>query len=474
MTGLSAAYFLEAQARAARVALDITLLEKSARLGGVIRSERAGEFLCEAGPDSLLTTKPAAIELCQRLGLGEQIIPSNDHQRKTFVLHGGKLERLPEGLMFVVPSRIGPVFASGLLSLGGKLRLAMSPWLSPPLLREDEDISAAQYISARFGAEITARLAEPLLSAVYGADINAMSARAVLPQLVALEKQHGSLWRGVAKQATRLAQRPLAAPGPGAPSSIFVTLRDGLGKLTESIEHSLEQTQVIRNDAARRVRRDAARGRYLVQSDAAERSSDAVIVATPAPMAAELLGECDAALSSRLREVRYHSVAIVVLGYDQARLPQALDGFGFVVPRGEHCQMIACTLVHNKFNHRAPQGQALLRCFFGGARHAGLSQLSDQELLGAARRELAAILQIQAEPAFHRIYRWESCMPQYPVGHLDNLAAIDRRLAEMPGLFLAGNGYRGVGIPDCVQSAAQAASGAVEFLRGGESIPASR
>ncbi|MSO21403.1 MAG: protoporphyrinogen oxidase [Acidobacteria bacterium] len=496
ITGLSAAYFLEQYARARGLALDITLLEKSPRLGGVIQTEPVNvansnvansdaKFLCEAGPDSLLTTKPAALELCRKLGLGEQIIPSNDARRKTFVLHHGALQPLPDGLMFVVPTKIRSMFSSPLLSLTGKLRLALSPIFSPGPLPDSEDISVEQYITARFGQEVSERLAEPLLNAVYGADFRALSARAVFPQLLALEKKHGSLWKGFARQVAGREASSISSgiPAGGTPSTIFVTLRDGLARLPETVEESLQATTILQDETVISVRRVApagdATGKYLVASDRAERACDAVVVATPAPVAAEMVRELDAVLAGHLAEIVYHSVAIVALGYGSpsgeppaATRPGAREwmgrGFGFVVPRGEGRETIACTWVHNKFDHRAPPGTALLRSFFGGARNAAIDQLADEQLLATAKRELQSIMGLNAEPAFHRVYRWAACMPQYSVGHLGLLSRIDARLAEHSGLHLAGNGYRGVGIPDCIQSAAQAAQKIIEQLvRGG-------
>jgi oxygen-dependent protoporphyrinogen oxidase len=483
ISGLSAAYFLEEQARERGLSLDITLIEKSSRLGGVIQSERVDlphsgqSFLCEAGPDSLLTTKPAAIDLCRKLGLGEQLIPSNDALRKTYVLHHGRLRSLPDGLMFVVPTKIRPMFSSGLLSPAGKLRLLLSPLLSPGPLPDGEDASVENYIARRFGREVSDRLAEPLLNAVYGSDVRQMSTRAVFPQLLAMEKKHGSLWKAFAGQIARGGGAPHAtqhSPAAGQAarpaSTVFVTLRDGLGQLPAKVAGALRTTRVVHGESVRQVLRDTERGGWRVASDQAERRCDALVIAAPAPVAAGILQAGAAAVSECLGSIVYHSVAIAALGYATTpSAPQAGDwgrrGFGFVVPRGEGRQTIACTWVHNKFSHRAPSGAALVRSFFGGARDGAIDQRSSDDVLAAARGELADIMGLQAAPDFHRVFRWARCMPQYSVGHLDLLARLEARLAQLPGLALAGNGFRGVGIPDCVQSAAQAAQSVVAALR---------
>jgi protoporphyrinogen/coproporphyrinogen III oxidase len=481
ISGLSAAYFLEQHARERGLQLQITLLEKSRRLGGVIQTEHVElaetgqRFLCEAGPDSLLTTKPAAIELCRKLGLADQLIPSNDALRKTYVLHRRALKPLPDGLMFVVPTKLRTLFSSSLLSAAGKLRLLLSPLLSPGVLRDSEDISVDQYVAQRFGREVVDLIAEPLLSAVYGADVRSMSVRAVLPQLLALEKQHGTLWRAFARQAAWGAPRESShrhARGTGGASemasTVFVTLREGMGQLPEKLCAALKTSRVMLGEATSYITKAA--GGYQVFTDSTHRSCDAVIVATPAPVAAQLLERLDAALSAHLRTIVYRSVAIAAMGYRNIPpAPRAADwgrrGFGFVVRRSERRETIACTWVHNKFSHRVPPDAALLRSFFGGARNEAIDRMADDSVVATARKELEDVMGLEHSPDFHRIYRWPSCMPQYSVGHLELLTKIDSRLDETPGVKLAGNGYRGVGIPDCVQSAAEASRSICDLLR---------
>ncbi len=456
ISGLSSAYFLEKEAAHAGVEIAVDLFEARNRLGGVIVTERRGEFLVEGGPESFLAAKPAAADLCRELGLGDQLLPSNDVRRKTCVLQDGRLRALPEGLLFVVPSRVWPLFTSDLLSWGAKLRLVTSP-LRPTPQEKVQDVSVAEFIRRRFGSEVLERLAEPLLAAVYGADVDSLSARAALPQLVALEEKHGSLWKGLRAVATDSKGRHKG--------SLFITLRDGVGKLIGTLQARLKRTTVHTENEATHARRATDGRGFTIESRVAETAADALVVATPAHSAAQLLLDLDRGLGEQLETIRYHSSVIVAFGFDQAAFRTRTDGFGFVVPRTEGRRLVALTWVSTKFSFRSPPGQLLVRCFLGGARDPDVLKMADDELVAISLQELEEILGDRPRPAFHRVYRWDRCMPQYAIGHLQRLQEIETCLARQPGLFLAGNGYRGVGIPDCIQSAAAAAAGTVRYLR---------
>ena len=456
ISGLSAAYFLEKEAAQAGVEIAINLFEARNRLGGVIVTEQRGEYLVEGGPESFLAVKTAAADLCRELGLGDQLLPSNDALRKTFVLQAGRLRELPEGLLFVVPSRIWPLFASDLLSWTAKLRLVTTP-LRPSPRMGDEDVSVAEFLRRRFGSEVLERLAEPLLAAVYGADVDRLSARAALPQLVALEEKYGSLWKGL---------RAAAAAGRNrTKGSLFITLRDGVGKLIETLPARLRRTTVHTETMATRVRRSEDGQGITVESGTDKTAADALIVATPAHSAAQLLREMDHGLAGQLEMIRYHSSLIVAFGFDRTAFRTQPEGFGFVVPRSEGRRLVALTWVSTKFEFRSSADQVLVRCFLGGARDPQAAALTDDQLVAVSLRELNEICGESLRPSFHRVYRWTVSMPEYGLGHLERLQEIESRVAEQPGLFLAGNGYRGVGIPDCIQSGERAAGAAVRFMR---------
>ena len=456
ISGLSAAYFLEKEAAQAGLEIAIDLFEARNRLGGVIVTEQQDGYLIEGGPESFLAVKTAAADLCRELGLGDQLLPSNDAMRKTFVLQNGRLRELPEGLMFVVPSRIWPLFASDLLSWKAKLRLLTSPLRPTPRMQE-QDVSVAEFLRRRFGSEVLERLAEPLLAAVYGADVDMLSAHAALPQLVALEEKYGSLWKGL---------RAVAADGRSRPKgSLFITLRGGVGKLIETLQTRLRSTTVRTETMVPRVRRSADGQGITMESGAAETAADALIVATPAHSAAQLLHDLDLRLAEQLATIRYHSSLIVAFGFDRSAFRTPPEGFGFVVPRSERRRLVALTWVSTKFPFRSPAEQLLVRCFLGGARDPQAAELKDDELVAISLRELNEICGESVTPLFHRVYRWTLSMPEYGLGHLERLREIEGRLAGQPGLFLAGNGYRGVGIPDCIQSGGTAAAAALRHLR---------
>ncbi len=457
ISGLAAAYFLEKHATEAGLDLAIDLFDSRERLGGVIASDRSGGFLVEGGPDSFLTQKTAAIDLCRALGLSDELIPSNDRQRKTYILQGGRLKELPDGLMFLLPTKVGPILRSGLFSISGKLRLAISPLLRPP--RASGDVSVAEFVSRRLGRQALERLAEPLLSAVYGADVNSLSATAVLQRVLEMEQKYGSLWKAV--RAVRRAQAK--GPSPAAGSSLFVSLREGIGQLVHKIETSLTRTRFLTGTEITSIA--STESGFRVESASGGTAIDAVILATPAYSAATVLEGLDAALADLLRGIPYHSTLTVSLGFEEGGVARALDGFGFVVPRGEGKRMVACTWVSTKYPFRSPPGKVLLRCFLGGARDPSVVREDDRTILETCLKELGELMGIHSQPVYSKIYRWDRAMPQYNVGHPARIEEIQRLLVAHPGLSLAGNAYKGIGIPDCIDSASLAAAQAFRHLQ---------
>lgn len=446
VSGLSAAFALE-EKRHAGVPLDYVVFEASRRLGGVLVTERADGCLIEAGPDSFLTEKPWAIDLCRQVGLGEQLIGSNDAQRKTYILVDGRLVVMPDGLMFMVPTKILPTVFSPLFSLRTKWKMA-SEWFHPPH-RADGDETVASFVNRHYGPEIVDRLADPLLSGVYGGEAANLSLRAVLPRFAEMEAKYGSLSRGMLAARKRMAQM---SKGPARP--LFTSLKDGMQQLVDAVLLRLSEPNLRPGAPVESIRRVGTG--WLVASGNASEHFDAVILATPAGAAADILQGASPALVSELRGIEYSSSITVTLGYDQAARATLLPGFGFLVPRSEGKRMLAATFVHNKFPHRAPENRALIRCFLGGARDEQMLQASEEEIVRVVREELRQILGLQAQPLFVRVYKWKSAMAQYGVGHLDRLERIRNLVRQQPGLALAGNGYSGIGVPDCVRSGSEA------------------
>ena len=454
ISGLAAAFALEEKRRAG-VPVDYALFERSPRLGGVLVTDRVEGCLIEGGPDSFLTEKPWATDLCRQVGLGDQLIGSNDADRKTYILAGGKLAVMPDGLMFMVPTKIMPTVFSSLFSLGTKLRMARE-WFYPPH-QADGDETVADLVTRHYGPEMVDRLADPLLSGVYGGEASQLSVRAVLPRFAEMEAKHGSLGR-----AMLAARRKMAQASTGAARPLFSSLKDGMQQLVDALLARLTTPSLQPDTPVDSVQ--PRNGGWLISARSGTDHFDALIVATPAQAAAALLQTASADLAAELRAIHYSSSVTLTLGYDRQVRSGLPPGFGFLVPRSEGKRMLAATFVHNKFPHRAPSDRALIRCFLGGARDEAVLQLCDDEIVGIARRELREILGLAAEPQFARTYKWKGAMAQYGVGHLERLGRIQRLRQQMPTLALAGNGYRGIGVPDCVRSGTEAAAGLLAVL----------
>jgi protoporphyrinogen/coproporphyrinogen III oxidase len=452
ISGLAAAFALEEHRRAGGD-VDYVLFESSVRLGGVLRTEYIDGCVVEAGPDSFITEKPWAADLCRALGLGDQLIGSNDADRKTYILTKGRLVVMPDGLMFMVPTKILPTGLSALFSWKTKLRMTQELFHPPRAVDHDESVAA--FVERHYGAEMVERLADPLLSGVYGGEAASLSVRAVLPRFAEMERAHGSLGRAM------LAARKKTAAGPRKPAPpLFTSLRAGMQNLAETVVSRLTPSALLTSAPVQAIQREGAS--WIVSAGMQSDEFDSVIIALPAPAAAQVLRIVNPELSSELAAIQYSSSITVGLGYDREVRHSLPPGFGFLVPRSEGKKLLAATFVHNKFPHRAPEDRALLRCFFAGRNAEEVWPLSDDQIIGMVRNELQQILGpqisgLRAEPLFARVYKWKSAMAQYGVGHLDRLDRMERLRQQLPGIALAGNGYRGIGVPDCVRSGRDAA-----------------
>ena len=452
ISGLSAAFRLE-RARREGAEVRYTLFESSDHLGGVMRTERAEGCLIEAGPDSFLSEKQSAAELCRELGIADQLVGSNDAHRRTYILVKGRLLEMPDGLQFMVPTKLWPTVTTPLFSWGTKLRMAREFFTRPRTSNGDE--SAASFVERHFGPEVVDRLADPLLAGVYGGSAERLSVRAVLPRFLDMEARYGSLSRAM---LAAMKNRPPAANGP---RPIFTSMKDGMQQLVDAVAAQLDPDAIRTSTRIKAVGREGSEWMVLRQDGTAARF-DRIIIATPSYLAAGLMRSVEPRLANALGETAYSSSVTVALGYAAAgydgRGAKREDGFGFLVPRSEGKRLLACTFVHNKFPHRAPEDRLLLRVFLGGSHDPGVLQIPDEEILRIVCVELRQILGLKAEPCFSRIYRWERSMAQYEVGHLDRVAEIERLRAALPGLALAGNAYRGIGVPDCIKSGMDAAA----------------
>jgi len=461
IAGLAAAYELES-ARRSGTPVEYELFEAGSRLGGVISSSVEDGTVIERGPDSFLTEKPAAAQLCRELGIESQLVSSNDAERKTFILVRNRLVALPDGLMFLVPTKLFATALTPLFSILTKIRMGFEllhpP--GPPADSEDGDESVADLVRRHYGQEAVDRLADPLLSGIYGGDATQLSARSVLPRMVEMESKYGSLTRGML--AGMRARKLAAANHPEAvrqPKPLFTTLRFGMQQMVDALIARLEPSRLHVQAPVFGVERmnDQGRDGWLVDAAGLVSRFDAVVVATPAWAAAEVLAPVDGTLSHELDQIPYSSSVTLNLVFDGAELDPLPEGFGFLVPAIEKRAMLACTFLHRKFPGRTAPGKSVLRVFLGGAHNPSLLAESDDALAALVRRELFEILRISAVPELVEVRRWPRAMAQYAVGHAERQQRIRQRLAKLRGLHLVGNAYDGIGISDCIRLGREAA-----------------
>ena len=451
IAGLAAAYRLVQRAPTCQ----FTLFEAGGRLGGVISTVHRDGFQVEQSADNFITTIPWGLDLCRRLGLSEQLVGTNPAHRRTYVVRAGRLCRLPDGFMMMAPTQMWPLALTPILSPLGKLRAAIE-YVIPPR-RDPADESMANFVRRRLGREAFERLVEPLVSSVYAADMEKLSVLATLPRFREMEREHGSLIRAMRRQMKR---GPAGKGESGPRYSMFVTLRDGLSTLVEAIAARLPAGSVRLNCPVQRIERCDRGWRIFTADGPAE--FDALIVAAPSHVAAELLTPIDAGLATDLGQIEHSGTAIVSLGYDQTQFRRAIDGMGVCVPSVERSPILACSFSSQKYPHRAPEGKTLLRVFVGGARHPELAEMPDAELVPFVLKHLEPLLGIRGEPVFCDTAHWPRTMPQYHVGHCDRVVRIESAVSRLSGLHLAGNAYRGVGIPDCIHGGEMAADKSLE------------
>lgn len=447
MAGLATAYYLRRRSCEAGRALEVTVLERDLRAGGKIVTDRSDGFVVEGGPDSFINQKPQGLQLCRDLGLGGDLLPSNDATYKTRLLTDGRLLPYPDGFRLAVPTKIWPFVTSPLISPLGKLRMGFDLFL--PRRRDPSDESLSDFIGRRLGREALERIAGPIMSGIFVADPDRMSVQSTFPMFVELERKYGSLTRGIIRARKAMAARL----GPNAPAaSVFTSLRRGMGSLVDAILAALDGTVRTGVEVAS-IQREGDAFRILPKTGAAI-AADELVLCVPSFEAARLLETIQPELSRRLARIRYVSSATVTLAYPAAAMANCPGGggYGFVVPRREPSRILALTWASRKFDGRVPEGFHLLRAFVGGSRHEPLALLSDEELLALVREELAQILRITAPPARTWIYHWPKGNPQFDVGHQERVTELEQLTATIPGLHLAGSAYRGLGIPDCTRN----------------------
>ncbi len=476
ISGLSAAYYIQRFCLENGIAVQLTIYEPSEQLGGKIRTLHRDGCVIERGPDSFLARKLPMLELARELGLEGELTATNPQAKKTYILHKRKLHSMPEGLMLGIPTQIMPFLRTGLISPLGKARAALDLLLPRKAGKADEALGV--FLSRRLGSEVLEHIAEPLLAGIYAGDTKELSLQSTFPQFQALEQDHRSIMIGMIRnkrqqRLLRLKNRPTGTHGTTdrdgqiplsqlASKSMFLTFRQGLATLVNALVTKLSEATIRTGIAVTEV--SNSDGHYnLKLSDGSEEKFDAVVLAVPNYAAVGMLPQL--AEEQALINIPYVSVANVVMAFRKSELTLSKDGSGFLVPRSEGLTITACTWTSVKWLHTAPDDMVLVRCYIGRSGATESVESNDEQLTNRVRADLKQTLGIDAEPLFVEVTRWKDSMPQYPVGHLESLKQYREKLAGlMPGVYLTGSGYQGVGLPDCIGQAKQCAEKVVDDL----------
>ncbi|MCD6431072.1 MAG: protoporphyrinogen oxidase [Deltaproteobacteria bacterium] len=464
ITGLAAAYELTQQARRTNAPIDIELFEQAPELGGKIITKKDDPYLVEGGPDCFIVEKPWALQLITELGLENELLNTSSGATGTFVFDNNALHRLPEGVMMMVPTKTLPFLSSKLISWPGKIRMGCDLFI--PRRKESGDETLASFVKRRLGQEALDKMAEPLIGGIHAGNPENMSLLSTFPRFLEMEQDGGSLIVGMLKRQKRMVEMMKKKPAsPGPKRTFFISLNEGLGRLVDELAVVIGSDKINCNRKISQLK-PTPEGRWLIEEENQDpTTADALIVTTETYAAAGMLKNELPRLADLLNDIPYVSSATVSMAFPRLAIPHPLDAYGFIVPQIANRRIMAVTWSSIKWAHRAPQGMVLMRAFVGGAQRQELAACGDQEMLTMVREELSSIMGIMSPPEKSWIYRWPQGMPQYIMGHLERLKAIDTITKKQKGLYLTGAGYRGIGIPDCINQGRQAAIKAWEELK---------
>ncbi|QDU76646.1 Protoporphyrinogen oxidase [Bremerella volcania] len=436
-------------------AYDVHVFEADDRLGGVLQTTTTADgYLLENSADNFITNISYALDLCRRLGMEEDLLPTNEALRKAYVVRRGKLYPVPEGFVLMAPSKMWSVITTPILSWAGKLRLAREYFVAK---REDpSDECLESFVTRRLGREAYERLVQPLIGGIYTADPTKLSIQATLRQFVEMEQKHGSLIKAAQRKEANGQKNE-----SGARYSMFVAPKQGMGQLVQNLQQHLSAQTIHLGTPVFSI--EKTDDRWTVRTSSEKHAFNAVIMALPAPAASKVL-HAFPVLAENLEAIPYAGCSVAILAVDEKQITRPVAGFGFVVPEIENRKILAGSFSSAKFPGRAPDGKVIIRVFVGGACHPELADLSDDEMKQVAMQELGELIGLRGEPEKFLVTRWMGKMPQYHLGHLNRVAMLEEEAARLPGLELAGNAYRGVGVPQCIQSGEQAAQRVCEYL----------
>lgn len=456
ITGLAACYRLQQEAALRNTPLDVTLLEATRRVGGVIQTEYRDGFLIEHGPDAFISTKPAAKTLCEELGIADQFIGTNSKVRRSFVVRKGTLHPVPEGFYMMAPGSLKPFLKTPLFSWRGKLRMALDLFI--PRRERDIDEAVAHFVRRRLGTEAFTRMAQPMIGGIYTSDAENLSLKATFPRFLEMEKTHGSIIKALRAQKKQAAETSRDTSGPRY--SLFLSFKSGMQTLIDTLVDILSDS-IRLNTRVEQIQQDVDRAGWRVALSTGETlNAELLCIALPAVQTSALVQQISNPLATKLNEIPYASSATVNLAFRRTDIIHPLDGMGFVVPATESLSLIGCSFSSVKFENRAPEGHILLRAFVGEP----TSKNAEADLIQLCLADLMPLLGIENEPLFATVSKHTQAMAQYQVGHQDVVDDIERLTREVQGLALAGNGYHGIGIPDCIRSGETAAISLLDAL----------
>ncbi|AMA74615.1 protoporphyrinogen oxidase [Aneurinibacillus thermoaerophilus] len=456
ITGLTTAYYLQKTIREQGLPIEYVLLEASDRLGGKIQTDYTNGFVIERGPDSFLARKTSASRLVKEVGLEDKLV--RNYTGQAYVLNNDKLYPIPGGAIMGIPTKLTPFITTSLFSPAGKLRAALDLVL-PRSPQHDNDRSLGEFFRHRLGDEVVENLIEPLLSGIYAGDIDQLSLMSTFPQFHQVEQKYRSLILGMRSTTPK---QPKSAGNKKAPSA-FLTLTTGLQSLVAAIEKNLDPACVRKHAPVQKVTK-TGQGYKLYIGDGSAVYADSVVVTTPPQATLRMFTEYEC--MRLLADIPTTSVATIALAFPKAAIKQNIDGTGFVVSRNAHYTITACTWTHKKWPHTTPEGKALLRCYVGRAGDDSIVYKSDEEIIRAVLHDLRRILEINETPEFYHITRWKQAMPQYIVGHKYRIEKLSDELKRhLPGIFLAGAPYYGIGLPDCIDQGEAAVKQVLRHLR---------
>lgn len=452
ITGLSAAHHILGLARERNTEVQLSLVESSGRTGGVISTVNTGDFIMEEGPDSFLTRNPSVIDLCEKLGITDQLIPTRKENRKVYIFYNGKLHPLPDGFYMMAPTDLVSLMRSSLFSLRGKLRMCLEPFI--PARNHKTDESLYSFVTRRFGTEALERAVQPLMSGIYTADPRRLSLGATMPQFIEMERKYGSVIVGLRKEFSQ--KKTERSSGSGARYDLFMSFRNGMETLVKELEYRLPEGALCCNRRIVEARR-TDRSWRLRFSDRSEDITDGLIMAVPSFIASSLLDNVDRELSEDLGKIEYLSSAVVNLVYRKSSLKNFRRSFGVLVPSAEKRDIIAFSFLSEKLENRAPKEYIIVRCFAGGELNTGICSLDDHAIINTCVNEIRHIFGAEDNPVYESLKRYDRSLPLYTIGHEDRVREIEKSVDKVPAFALAGSAYSGIGIPDCVSSGRKAA-----------------